>query len=384
MLIAFDAGSDIVTSGKLVMSCSNGILLIPPGKDPGTSEWKSDCEIEFNPCKPGDKQELRAHIRCGVIDNFSNDSISQVDCMDTAHGLSAKLFTTYLHSRSINYSKSELPAMKTVLESFVPVLEKAALSVESVETHWLDSDERFILSVTLTSNTPYHFSIEAWDIELPPPIKLQENVDLNQQLLQRFVHDGDQLSFAFECLVDRDACSNFDVSHKSVKMHLKLRDDSKKLFTLDLDLDMNDLWMKLTRLPKRKPIGYLEAALKLENDRGLVGEPISLRYSVDLKGFTQPPGTTFAYSVLGDGRDWLVGGKVKGVMQTTDDSSGLSCEIVGIPILSGVLRRFPRIALELIESNGVSAPVKVDNRYPDAFQSLSRVEAIGVAYSSSK
>jgi hypothetical protein len=315
-----------------------------------------------------------------VLDSFSHVSISPEDSVDITHGLSAKLFSTYLHSESTSDAGSEVPAMKTVLESFVPVLEKAALSVESVETHWLDPNERFILSAMLTSNTPNRFSVDSWQIQLPSTVKLQENHDLNQHLIKQSVSEGDQLSFAFECLVDRETNNDVDFSQQPIKLHLKLRDDAKKLFTLDLDLDTNDLWMKLSRLPPRKPLGSFDVVLKLENPSGPVGEPLSLQFSVTLKGFAQPSGSSLAYSIFADGRTWLVGGRVKGMMPA-NESASFTCEVVGIPMVPGILRRFPKMTLELMESDGTSAPVKVDIRYPDTFQSLSRIEAICVASS---
>jgi hypothetical protein len=54
---------------------------------------------------------------------------------------------------------TEVALMKTVLESFAPVLEKSALSVEKIEIDWLEPDHRFLLNVHLQSRTPYHFSL---------------------------------------------------------------------------------------------------------------------------------------------------------------------------------------------------------------------------------
>jgi hypothetical protein len=46
--------------------------------------------------------------------------------------------------------------VKTVLESFTPVLEKSALFVEKIEIDWLEPDHRFLLHIRLQLNTPYH------------------------------------------------------------------------------------------------------------------------------------------------------------------------------------------------------------------------------------
>ena len=76
-----------VTSAKIQLACSDGLTLIPPGEDPGNGNWTSECEVQLDSCKPGEKKVLTTHVRCGLIENFTRESISRVNSLDEAHGL---------------------------------------------------------------------------------------------------------------------------------------------------------------------------------------------------------------------------------------------------------------------------------------------------------
>mmetsp|Transcript_44352 Transcript_44352/g.50195 ORF Transcript_44352/g.50195 Transcript_44352/m.50195 type:complete len:1544 (-) Transcript_44352:65-4696(-) len=385
--IKFEAGSDFVTSGTLILSGTNGISLIPPGEDPGSSEWRKECEIELNACKPGEIQHMTAHVRCGLIENFSNESISQVDSMNSGHGLVAKMQTTYLHTHTEDCSNSNPPCMKADLESFTPVLEKMALSVESVETYWLDHYERFVLSILLTSNTPYHFSVDEWEVQLASPITIATE-SLNDNLLKRTVSDGDHLYFAFECVVGKDSDNEPDLLQET-KMNLKLCDDAGKVFSLELPLDLDEFYSRLSQLKSPKTIGTIPVILKLENNRGLVGEPLAMTFTVDSPDnvisntATNFEGIGLAYTIVCEESEWLVGGKINGTIEISESNSFL-CEIICIPVLVGFLNRFPTISLKLLTLSGSSITFNIECQNPEVFQSMPKNKVIGIASPSSK
>jgi len=386
--IKIEAGSDFVTSGTLILSGTNGISLIPPGEDPSSSEWRKDCEIKLKACKPGEIQQMTAHARCGLIENFSNESISQVDSMNS-HGLVAKMQTTYLHAHTEDDINSNSPCMKANLESFTPVLEKMALSVESVETYWLDPYERFVLSVLLTSNTPYHFSVNEWKVKLASPITIATDSNMNESLLKRTVSDGDQLSFAFECVIGKDNHNELDLLQET-KMHLKLCDNTGKVFSLDFPLDLDEFYSRLPRLESpRTTTGTLPVTLKLDDKQGLVGEPVAMTFDIDNPNnaisntANDFEGISFAYKIVCEESNWLVGGKVNGIIEISE-SNAFSCEIVCIPVFTGVLTTFPTITLKLLTSSGSSTPLNVECQKPEAFQSMPIARVIGIASPSSR
>jgi hypothetical protein len=377
--ITFDAGSDFVTAGKILLSCSDGLTLIPPGEDPGDGNWKKEFEIKLEPRKPGEKTVLTTHVRCGLIEKFSHDSISEVPSLDTAHGLSAKAFTSYLHAETEGSGHSDIPNMRTALEAVAPILEKTALSVESVDAIWTTPGDRAMLSINLMSNTPAHFSVEEWNLELPSPLKVAEDVDLNGDLLKCTVTDGDQLALAFDCIVIEEKETK---SSDTPMLQVKLRDDVGKVFSLALSLDLNDFYLKLwdsQTTPKASIT--VTAALRLDANEGNVGAPVMMTFAVESGGL-KTDDRDLVYSIVWEGSDWLVGGKVNGIMDRSGPSA--SCELVGIPAAPGLLSRFPKISLGFSSGNGRLTPLKVKLQHPQAFRSFSKTSEVGIAFPTNK
>ncbi len=378
--ITFNAGTDLVTSGVVHLVCSEGITMIGPGEELAEGLWKKECKVALRRCKPFDKIVLTVHIRCALIDTFSQDSISQVPSFDTAHGLSAKAFTKYLHAVSDGTENSATQEMKSVLDAFAPILEKTALSVESIDPTWLIPGERLLISVNLMSNTPDHFSILDFTLLVPPPLMIETGVDLNLDLRQCTVSDGDQLVLTFECT--KRAAPVSSTSDFSV-LQVKLCDDNNKVFSLVLPLDLNDLYLQLlesSSVPKAP--GEAKASLTLAADEGVMGEPIKLTFTVE----TQVEGD-IVYSIFSEGSDWLIAGKVNGSMQRSGFMSlGFmgSCDIVGIPTVPGVLTSFPKIEIGIASMKSGYAPLKMKLTVPDSFRSFARTSAVGVAFPTNK
>lgn len=379
--IIFDAGYDLVTAGIMQLSCSEGITMIGPGEELADGQWKKSCEVNLGRCKPSEKIVLAVHIRCALIDTFSHDSISQVPSFDTAHGLSVKAFTKYLHAAAdITDNSATTQEMKTILEAFSPILEKTALSVESVIPTWLVPGERLLISVNLMSNTPDHFSIVDFNFLIPPPLVLDTTCDLNSDLRECCVSDGDYVALTFECTVRTDLAET--TTDDSI-LQVKLCDDNKKVFTLDLPLDLNALYLQVlesSEVPKAAV--EAKACLKLAADEGIMGEPVKLTFTVE----TQAEGD-IVYSIDSEGSDWLVAGKVNGSMQRSGFMSlGFlgSCDVVGIPTIPGVLTTFPKIEIGIASMKSGYTPLKVKLTLPDSFRSKVRPTAVGVAFPTNK
>jgi len=379
--ITFEAGSDVIDSGKLMLSGTNGILIIPPGEDAGSAEWRQDCETNLKPCKPGETQVVTAHVKCDPVEISSNESVSEVDSINAGSGLVAKVLTTYMYAQTEGEKEPNPPSMKASLEAFAPILDKMALSVESIETHWFGEEDSFLLNITLTSNTPYRFTVDGWDIKLASPIKISTSSDLNEYLLKRTVSDNDQLSFAFECSVDQER----QVEARSLgenKMHLNLYDDAGKKFSNDLPLDLTELYSKISVLDNSKSTGTLLADLVLETNRGMVGEPLEITFvldtrNIDVKKLSKDNnGIGFVYSVVSGRSQWLLGGKVNGIIDFSKTQT-LSC--VGIPVVPGMLDHFPTITLGLLKSSGSSLPINVECQQPEVFQSMPITEVNSIA-----
>lgn len=382
IVITVDAGADVVSSASLQLYCTKGVSLVPPGQHPGASEWKNECVVELPSMKPGDKQTFKAYVRCDLNEALAQIPLSKEDSMDASLGFNAKLISMYLNVEAGVSEDSERPLMKTVLESFIPVLEKSALSVEQIETNWLESDHRFLLTILLTSNTPYNFFVDEWKIHLPPPIKVSEVTVLNEDLVRRYVSDGDLLSFAFDCYIE-DGSGDSNQSPQAPSIRLTLRDDTDKALSLELGLDLTEFFSTIGASKSIDLKVSLPASLELKLAAGQVGNPIPLKYSFDLSclgAFNK--NVKITYCISSDECSWLVGGRTKGVLVI--EGAAASCEVIGIPMVSGVLRRFPKVTLTLAEPGGPQVPLPLEVCYPEMFQAVSRNDGIAVASPSSK
>lgn len=369
--ISFDAASDFVTAGRLQLSCSEGVTLIPPGEDPSNGNWQNSCEIDLGSYKQGESKVFTAHVRCGLLENFSHLSISEISTVDREHGFAAKAITTYLHEES---EDADHP-MKNVLEAFAPILEKTALSVEGVRFVWVSPGKRAMVSINLISNTPRYFSVEEWKLALPPPLCVTEGSDLNGDLLKCKVSDGDQLSFVFDCSILEGKAA---MATDEPLLQMKLRDDVGKRFALELPIDLNEHYLKLLNETNSKPPIPVTASLAIGSMEGSVGDPVMLTFNIvegDLSALE-----TVTFSVVSEGSDWLIGGQVNGIL----GKSSVSCKVTGIPAVAGPLSNFPKLVLRHSPKSGESVLLTTKIRYPPPFASHARTSEVAVAFPNAK
>jgi trafficking protein particle complex subunit 10 len=371
--ITIDAGSDILTSATLLLTGTNDVFLLPPNNHPGTSEWTNDFEVDIPPMNPGEKRTLKANVRCVLPEEISSMAPSPKVSVDDPNGLNAQLLSMYRNSEAGANDEKDVALMKTVVESFTPVLNRNILTIKNQEIHWLEPHHRFLLNLTLTSNTPYRFCLEEWKIQLPSPVTLLDELVLNQDLTKRFVSEGDHLAFAFDCRI-RDENHNSTLQEPSIR--IGLRDSADKSISLDLALDLAEV---MSTVDAAKPLNhFFPTTLKLNASKGQVGQPVLMKYSVDLSGLTADVAhSKVAFSVYSHGGSWLVSGRVKGVLENVE--GGGSCEVLATPIVSGMLDRFPKIALFLVPNDGGQVPLPVDLRSPDLFEAVSGINDIAVA-----
>mmetsp|Transcript_17550 Transcript_17550/g.43176 ORF Transcript_17550/g.43176 Transcript_17550/m.43176 type:complete len:1387 (+) Transcript_17550:51-4211(+) len=369
--LSFNAADDFIVAGKLQLGCSEGLTLIPPGEDPSSGNWRSSCEVDLGSYKAGETKLFIAHVRCGLIDNFSRQSISQQSSIDKVHGFSVKGVTTYLHEESVD---ADHP-MRNTMDLFAPILEKTALSVEGVDLVWVSERQRAIASIQLVSNTPRYFSVENWKLVLPPPFSVTEGVDLNGDLLKCKVFNGDELALAFDCSVVDGTHGSGD---EEPILQVELCDDVGKKFSLDLPIDMNEHYLQVLEEPSTpKSLGTTSATVALGTAEGQVGEPVMMSFKIDQESLETTG--TISYSISSGGSNWLVGGQVNGII----DKASLSCNVIAIPTVAGQLSSFPSITLRNSLGNGEYSPLITKMQYPPTFQSLARTSEVAVAFPNS-
>ena len=377
--IIFDSGSDFVTAGLLKLSCSQWLSVIGPDEDPSNGKWKKECEVRLGSLKPGDKAVITAHIRCALFEPISHNTISQTLSFDKVNGLKAQAFTKYLHAAVDTSDLSPTTEMQNVSEAFAPILEKTALSVESLDTVWLETGKRILINIDLMSNIPNHFSVLELSLVVPPPLILAGDVDYNDGMRNCDVCDGDRLAVAFECSV---AIVTDSAVRGEAILRAKLCDDNEKIFTLDLPLDLSKFYDDLPDFSSVKKSASATATLKLAVDEGPVGESIKLSFIVE----TETDGD-IVYSIDPDGSEWLLSGRVSGSMQRSGFMSlGFmgTCDVIGIPTAVGVLTSFPKIRLGTVSLQGGYTPLTMHSKSPGRFRSLATKNAIAIAFPTNK
>jgi hypothetical protein len=355
--ITFHARKDFIMAGELLLSCSEGLTLLPPGDDPTSGNWQDSCILDLGTYKPGETKLFTAHVRCGFIENFS------------AHGFSVSASTTYLREES---EDADHP-MRNKLKAFAPILEKTALSVESVDLIWILPGEKALITVDVDSNTPRHFSVEGWELFLPPPLHIIDGVDLNGDLLNCQVRDGDHLSFAFECSVNEE---NEDIASDESILKVNLCDDLGKKFSLEFFIDLDAHYLKLLEGSHPKSPISVTTSLLIDSSHGDVGEPVVMTFNVEAGELASLE--IISYSIASEGSDWLVGGQVNGIL----DKSSLSCDVIGIPKVAGRLSNFPKLILRHEPKSGDTITLLTKFHQPPAFDSRAWTSEVAVAFPS--
>eukprot|EP00934_Nitzschia_sp_Nitz4_P008430 Nitzschia sp. Nitz4//scaffold38_size140716//30069//34406//NITZ4_003131-RA/size140716-processed-gene-0.55-mRNA-1//-1//CDS//3329550030//8420//frame0 len=367
--LIFDSGSDIVVGGKIRFSCPEGTTLLKPATEDAEECWAQDYEISLAPCQPGEQREFVVHLKSALVEASTPGKTHS-----TPSGLSVKALCAYLHPLTKDTHQAEISTMKTVLECDAPLLQKSAMSVESVNVQWLIPMKRAIVSVDLVSNTPHQFFVEEWKLNLPPPLAIVDT-NYNDDLFKNAVADGDRMALIFECNLEAKK-SESSASEASILMKIR---DLDKLFEIELPLDLNEFYLNLLTTAVPPASGEVKATLQMEATEGEVGQPVKLTFTVD----TQAEGD-IVYSISAGGSDWLLGGKVSGSMQRSGFMSlGFSgrCEVIAIPAVPGILTQFPTIEVGCSSFKGYT-PLSVSYSHPDSFRSKAKTSEVGIGFPS--
>lgn len=113
------------------------------------------------------------------------------------------------------------------------MLDWPALTVDSTNGYSYTED-KVLISVLLHCNTPVLFFIKEWDIRLPYPLRVNENGDMNQDLFEHAIAEGEQLSFGFKCAYDE----SIETKYQEPILHVVLQDEFGKTFNQVLGLTL--------------------------------------------------------------------------------------------------------------------------------------------------
>lgn len=373
--IIFYSGSDVITKGTVNLTCTPGVVLIPPNEAETEENWTESCAVKLPPCGTGETITLTCSVK--TPDPFL------MQPPDEVQALNAKVATLYRHADYVpdsNEDESNMPCMKTVLEAMVPTLEKPVLTVERADV-FPTAVDGFLISVSLNCNSPVPYHVKSWLLELPSPIVITDDGDLNEELFDVPVVEGEALSFGFTCKRDPDASDDESDDDLEPALHIELEDEFGTIFNEILPINLRTFYADVKRDSKLS--GYGSVTIELKDDgnmEGVVGEPVVFTYSIDTtalvglqekveaKDSDSPP--KFMYHVKYDETDWLVSGNLRGQV-TLDGGENFSLALIGIPTRPGSIKRFPKISLMCEVAKGDLLPLLVDMRHPEIFNSRS-------------
>ena len=391
--LVFHSGSDIITGGAVMLICSEGLQVVPPNTDQSELEeaWRDEIIIPLDACEPGKKIVITTLVK-STSNRSGNDA-------DNVQEMMAKVETSYRHkSHDSVMEKGEEPdsnPMTTLLEAMVTTLDRPALAVDGSEAFVFD-ENRVMVNVSLQCNTPVPFFVKEWNLDLPSPLVVEEDGDLNKGMFQHAIPEGEMLLFGFKCLRADDADES---SSERPILRVVLQDDFGKTFLQVLPLNLDDIYKQLRKEDEYAELHNATAELVCSIKEGSVGHPVPFVYNLNLQSLLSPkarkssmsvsvasegPRPKILYNIISEGSDWIVSGKVQGLIDSKQ-SDIVSIPFRGIPTRSGLLRHFPEIIIEylpittLSESLSQTPPITVLSKTPERFKSLAFTNSLSLA-----
>jgi len=265
---------------------------------------------------------------------------------------------------------------------------------------FLFGDDHVMVNISLQCNSPVPFYIKEWDLDLPPPLLVEEDGDLNKGMFHHAIPEGEMLLFGFKC-VRTDSLESKSSCERPL-LRVVLQDDFGKTFLQVLPVNLEDVYKKLRNEDTYSELYNATALLTCSAEEGTVGHPVPFAFDLNLQSLMTPRqrrmsgsasvssvcGQRILYTIVSDGSDWIVSGKVQGVIQPAPESESISLQFRAIPTQSGVVRTFPELFLEYLptkdsldglDSTTSSPPITVQCKNPDCFQSFAYTTSLSLA-----
>jgi hypothetical protein len=383
--MTFSAGSDIIKEGTVELVCSDGLQVVSPGTEPADDKWVEACTVALPPCNADGMVVMTTSVKSRVFKSMEQKLGLAVDDSPATSGavqtMQARVMTSYYHE---SYGKSSLkgdndtPCMRSTVEAMVTTLDKPAFTVDECRAYSY-AEDRVLISILLHCNTPVPFSIKEWEVELPR-VEVEPDGDMNQELFGHAISEGEQLSLAFNCSYAKDQKASNDALPV---LRIVLQDEYGKTFNQVLPLDLYFFYDKMRRDEEYAVTNSVDANLSCSALEGLVGGPVTFTIKIDASKVAKPKrvdddSINLLYKIVADETDWIVGGKVKGLLECST-TKNFTVDFVGIPVHPGVLKEFPALLVQYKSEQEDAPLMTVHLRHPDFFKSLSFVNHMALA-----
>jgi hypothetical protein len=391
--LVFQSGSDIITEGRVKFICSKGLQVVPPKTDPSKVDeaWRDECIVPLNACEPGETIVITTLAK--------SESKLGDDDADAVQTMRARVETFYRHeSYHAVMATGEEPdssPMKTLLEAMVTTLDRPALTVDDAEGFDF-GDNEVMINVSLQCNSPIPFSVKEWNLDLPPPLQVSYDGDLNSGMFRHAIHEGEILLLGFKC-TRSDEWPDDQTQCERPILRVVLQDEFGKTFLQVLPLNLEKMYKQIRKEDTYAELYTATAELICLAEEGTVGHPVPFVYNLNAQSLMMPKRTKLSdghslvseagcpvlYTIVSDGSDWIVSGKVQGLLDlTSSDTDTITLHFRGIPTQSGLLQNFPELFLEYLpvgKKSFETPPITVHCRNPESFKSMAYTTATSLA-----
>ena len=228
---------------------------------------------------------------------------------------------------------------------------------------------------------------------------MEADGDLSKGMFHHSIPEGDILLFGFKCVIT-DSSPTTPTSCEKPLLRIVLKDDFSKTFVQILPVDLEDIYNKL-RTDTFTELHTTAAELTCSVNEGSVGHPVPFVYNLNLHSLVMPKqrrrsslGSTSAcsvaacpiqYTIISEGSEWIVSGKIQGLIKPNPGSDSMPIHFLGIPTNSGILRDYPALHLEYLpmkdSCNGSkpAPPIFVQCKTPASFQSFAYTTSLSLA-----
>ena len=354
--ITFSAGSDNVHRGLAKLSCTGGLVMLPPGDDIEMGAWVESCQSDFGPSLPGDKVELNIFVKSNPEQNKASEAVEEA--------LRVTVATEYQAPFPEDETKIEGYDDTTSFENHdmecqIPTLEKHALTVESQGISFFEATKA-TAHATVQCNSPSPVIIKSWKLTLPDFLVLSQDGDLNASLSGSLLEPHERATFAFSCEVIDES------SDSQALLNVEFEDMQHNSYTEEFRLKYSRSTSAMTS-PLQCPISVKVTPL---SSKGNTLAPVTISYEVDTTTFVALSGN-FKFQFQADPAAWILSGQSDGLVKPGDAAS-FKAEIVALPTRPGTIKSYPELLLFHLDDAGEKMPLKTDvTCCGDAFESIS-------------
>eukprot|EP00816_Leptocylindrus_hargravesii_P009001 CAMPEP_0196807614 /NCGR_PEP_ID=MMETSP1362-20130617/7605_1 /TAXON_ID=163516 /ORGANISM="Leptocylindrus danicus, Strain CCMP1856" /LENGTH=1304 /DNA_ID=CAMNT_0042181607 /DNA_START=42 /DNA_END=3956 /DNA_ORIENTATION=+ len=328
----YHSGNDHIFGGKIEFTCSEGLEILPP----------SFPDVDDNWCRKISILVEKSSSDAKVVHKIPVRALSNVSSFDEVKVVVATSFRHALYYECDAEPPSD--EMHCTLDGFLSVQTCSALTVGTCKAY--PCDDGVMLRLSMRSSSPVPFFVKKCGIQISPPFELiVPSEDVNEGLFNRVISVNEELMYAFQCRRQENNSPVNGVVRAEVDVNIedefgKIHDQKLQL-NFECEEHLSDL-ADDNNNNSNSENASLSVSLECVLKEGSIGAPVPFTFLVDATKFPVEEGKVFVYNIFCDERDWLLSGRVRGILKAGGKTE---LSFVGIPTRVGILTVFPEIKI---------------------------------------